>query len=252
MSVSLSFIDLMLCVGALDEPLGELAAAAVAVETHHEAVVVDLLHRAAGPLEVGARARGHDRVAVNRDQRVGRVVGALGIPRRGIFVLALAEPRLDHGLAATNRLVVRVIAVLDLLREQRHDRVRVVGPPRLDVVVQPASDVPWFHPFSFHRSARRSSLPDAVRGSSATNSTRLGTLYPASDAAQYSRSAASSVAAPSRRTTTASTASCHSGSERPTAAASATSGWRRRTSSTSAGSTFSPPETITSPSRSST
>ena len=53
-----------------------------------------------------------------------------------------------------------------------------------------------------------------------------------------------------RKTTTAVTASCHSGSARPTAAASATAGWRSSTSSTSAGSTFSPPVTIMSPSRS--
>ena len=82
--------------------------------------------------------------------------------------------------------------------------------------------------------------------------TRFGTLNGASDAAQWRRSSSASGEAPSRGTTTATTASCHSASGRPTAAASATSGWRRRTSSTSAGITFSPPVTMTSPSRSST
>src|SRR5581483_2216251 len=250
--MSWSLIGETLCVRALDVPLGELAAAAVVPEPHHEAVVEDPLHGPAGAREVGARAGGHRDVAVDRDRRVRGLVGALRIARRGIRVVALAEPRLDHGLPAADRLVVRVVPVLDALGEQGGDPLRVVGPPRLDVVVEPASHVSSFHSLSFQRSARRSSLPEGVRGSSATNSKCFGTLYRASDSAQWSRSAASFLDAPSRRTTTASTASCHSGSARPIAAASATSGWLSRTSSTSAGSTFSPPETITSPSRSST
>ena len=78
--------------------------------------------------------------------------------------------------AAADRLVVGVIAVLDVLAEQGADRVAVVALPRLNVVGQPPVDAGAVD----HRSSRRISLPDAVRGSSAANSTRFGTLYPAS------------------------------------------------------------------------
>src|SRR4051794_1594615 len=251
--MSWSVIDRRLWGRPLHVPLDVLAAAPVGVEPHHAAVVVDLPHRATWALEIGARAGGHRHVPVDRDRLIGGVVGAFRVPRRRALMLTLAQPRLDHGFASGDRLVVRVVPVLDVVGEQRRDPLAIVGLPGLDVVVEPTRNIGSFHlSSSFQRSARRSSLPDAVRGSSATNSKRFGPLYRASDSAQWSRSWSASGAAPSRRTTTASTASCHSGSARPTAAASVTSGWRSRTASTSAGSTFSPPETITSPSRSST
>ena len=132
-------------------------------------------------------------------------------------MLALAEPRLDHGLAAHDRLVVRVIAVLDVLREQRHDRVRVVGLPRLDVVVQPASDVLSFHLLLLFTAVPGEAvcpMPSAA-ARPRTRSAWAPCIRRATPRSGAER--ASSVAAPSRRTTTASTASCHSGSARPTA-----------------------------------
>src|SRR5436309_9442804 len=110
--MSLSCMRLMLCVRALHEPLGELAASPLGVEPHHVAVVVDLLDGAAGTLEVGARTGGHGDIALDGDRGIRRVVRALLIPSRSALVLALAEPRLNHRIAAGDRLVVGVVAVL--------------------------------------------------------------------------------------------------------------------------------------------
>ena len=60
----------------LHEPLRELAAAAVGVEAHHEAVVVDPCDRTARPVAVGARAGRHSRVAVDGEGRVAGVEGS--------------------------------------------------------------------------------------------------------------------------------------------------------------------------------
>src|SRR6266540_1215093 len=239
-------------VGTLHEPLGELAAPPLGVESHHVAIVVDLLDRTAWLGVISATPSGHRHVAVDRHGLVGSVVGALLVPGRGAFVLPLAEPRVDDGTSALDGLVIGVVAVRHVVAEERADRLAVVRLPRLDVGGQPAVDAFLVHRSSSQRSARRSSLPDAVRGSSETNSKRFGTLWEASDSVQCRRRSSGLAATPSRSTTNAVTSSCHFASGRPTAAASATSGWRSRTSSTSAGSTFSPPETITSPSLSST
>src|SRR5215204_7599841 len=110
--MSLLFMRLMLCVGALDEPLGELATTSLVVEPHHVAVVVDLLHGPAGTLVVGARSGGHGDVPVDGDRGVRGVVGALRVPGRRSLVFTLPQPRLDHGVAAPDRVVVGVVAVL--------------------------------------------------------------------------------------------------------------------------------------------
>ena len=95
-----------------------------------------------------------------------------------------------------------------------------------------------------HRSSRRRSFPDAVRGSVSVTSTALGTLKRASRPATHSRSSCGSAGA--RSTTLAVTASPHSGSGRPNTPASATAGCASSAASTSAGATFSPPVTIVS------
>src|SRR3954451_18755861 len=121
-----------------------------------------------------------------------------------------------------------------------------------EVGVLVVEDVVGAHGGGGYRSALRISLPEGVRGSAEASSTRLGTLKPASDSAQWRRSSSGLAVEPLVRTTTAVTACCHSGSSRPITAASATSGWRSSTFPPSAGATFSPPLTIMSSIRSST
>src|SRR6188472_2231438 len=144
--MSWSFIGLMLCVRPLDVPLGELATAAVVREPHHEAVLVDDVHRTARVFVVGARADGDGDIALDGDGRVRGVVGALLVAARGVLVLPLAEPRLHHCAATGDGLVVRVVAVLDVLGEERRDPVAVVRLPGLYVLVEPAGDVCSVHP----------------------------------------------------------------------------------------------------------
>src|SRR5918999_781884 len=153
--------------GPLHVPLGELAASTLAVEAHHEAVVVDLVDRAARFSAVGTRTDRHGYVAIDGDGPIGGVVGARLVPRRGVLVLSLAEPRFDDGIAAANGLVVGLVAVLAVLAEQGRDPVPLIGQPCLDVIVEPALDL-----LVRHRRARRRTLPDAVRGTSETNSNR--------------------------------------------------------------------------------
>ena len=98
------------------------------------------------------------------------------------------------------------------------------------------------------RSARRT-LPESVRGSASTSSNALGTLKPASRSTQCARSRAGFRPEPGRATTSAVTASPHSGCGREKTADSTTSGCSASTPSTSDGATFSPPVMITSPLR---
>src|SRR6266545_7738312 len=100
-----------LCVGTLHEPLGELAAAPLGVESHHVAIVVDLLDRTAWLGVIRAASSGHRHVAGDRHGLVGSVVGPLLVPGRRAFVLALAAPRVDDGTSALAGLVIGVIAV---------------------------------------------------------------------------------------------------------------------------------------------
>src|SRR4051794_33808569 len=129
--MSLSCMRLMLCVRPLYEPLGELTAPPLGVEPHHVAIVVDLVDGAAGTLEVGARTGGHGDIAVDDNRGIRRVVRALVIASRSLLVLALPQPRLDHRIAAGDRIVVGVVAVLDVLGEERRDPLAVIGLPGL-------------------------------------------------------------------------------------------------------------------------
>src|SRR5215216_5679800 len=130
---------------ALHEPLGELAAAPAAVEPHDVAVVVDLLDRPSGTLVIRARSGGDGHVAIDGNGGVGGVEGALGIPRRGSLVLSLAEPRFDNRVAAEDRVVVRVVAVFDVVGEECGDAIAVIRLPRLDVLIEPAGDIRSVH-----------------------------------------------------------------------------------------------------------
>src|SRR5689334_14768055 len=94
------------------------------------------------------------------------------------------------------------------------------------------------------RSARLSSLPLGVRGSTAAKSTDLGSLKPASRSRAYAISSSSLGPDPAAGTTIALTASPHFWSGTPITATSPTPGCVISTFSTSAGETFSPPETI--------
>src|SRR5919106_6748431 len=126
---------------ALDEPLGELAATSLGIEADHEAVVVDVGDRAAGLGAVGAGADCDRDLTVGGDGAVVGVVGAGLVGRRGVGMVALPEPGLDHRIAAADRSVVGVVAVLDLLGEKGADRLAVVRLPRLDVGLEPLVDV---------------------------------------------------------------------------------------------------------------
>src|SRR6266480_3881307 len=118
---------------ALHVPLGELAAAALAVEADHPAVVVDRGDRAAGTLGVGARADGDRHVAVDGDGPVGAGIGSGLVARRGARVLAVAEPGGDDRVATGDRVVVGVVPIGDVLAEERLDRGAVVGLPGVEV-----------------------------------------------------------------------------------------------------------------------
>jgi pimeloyl-ACP methyl ester carboxylesterase len=103
------------------------------------------------------------------------------------------------------------------------------------------------------RSSARRSLPDAVRGSTATTKNPTGILYGARRARQKDRSSAFvGAGAPGRSTTAATGTAPQVGSGRPTTPASAIAGCSAMVASTSAGTTFSPPEISRSSRRSST
>src|SRR5829696_3704044 len=104
--MSLSFMGRTLRCRPLHEPFRELAASTVVVEPQHVAVVVDLLDGATRALVVGAGTSGNGEVILHRDRLVRSVIGALGVSRRGALVLALPEPRFDHGIPPRDRLVV--------------------------------------------------------------------------------------------------------------------------------------------------
>src|SRR5918999_885962 len=106
---------------------------------------------------------------------------------------------------------------------------------------EPSSEPSW--------SSRLSTFPVDVRGSSSTNSTSRGTLYPARFDLTYFFTSSSVRSLPSRVTTTAFRRWPNSSSSTPNTAASATASWPASRSSTSPGKTFSPPETIMSSSR---
>src|SRR3954452_13374301 len=114
----------------LDEQLGELAAAPVAVERQQERVVEDAPPRA---VVVAAHADGHRAVAVDRPCRV------LGGVRVGL--VAVRQPVGDESPATRDRLVPGVVAVLHLLAEQVPDCVGLVRAPGLHIAGQPAVDV---------------------------------------------------------------------------------------------------------------
>src|SRR4051795_795755 len=115
--MSLSLMGQSLCARPLHVPLVVLAAPALGVEPHHDAVVVDPVDRPSGTLEVRARPGGPGEVAVHGNGRIRRVVGALVVAGRGALVIALAKPGLDYRIEPGDGLVVRVVAVLDVLGE---------------------------------------------------------------------------------------------------------------------------------------
>src|SRR5215467_3924707 len=129
----------------LHVPLGEFAAPACRVKTHYEAVVIDLLHRAARPRQVPAAAHGYRDVAVDGDRTVTGVIGALLVPGRGAGVLRLAQPRPDHRITAGYRVVVGVVPVQHVCCEQFSDLIAVVTFPGLDVRPKPAVDLRSIH-----------------------------------------------------------------------------------------------------------
>src|SRR5215211_3741006 len=135
----------ILGIGPFDEPLGELRAAALAVETHHEAVVVDLLDRAARLGEVGAAAGGDRSVAVDGGRHIRGLVGALRVAAGGALGLVLAQPAADYRLPALEAVVVWVIAVADVLAEQAANLFRVVALPGGDVGLEPPIHVSAVH-----------------------------------------------------------------------------------------------------------
>jgi oligopeptide transport system ATP-binding protein len=67
----------------LHVPLGELPAPALGVERHHEAVVVDLFHRAARSGQIGTASGRHRDVSIHGDGPVRSVIGARLVPARG-------------------------------------------------------------------------------------------------------------------------------------------------------------------------
>src|SRR5919198_642815 len=81
--------------------------------------------------------RRHRHVPIDRNRRIARLVGARLVPLGGALVLALSQPRLDHGIPADHRSVVGMEAVLYVFAEQGADLSRVVGLPRLDVGIEP-------------------------------------------------------------------------------------------------------------------
>src|SRR5918996_1605948 len=109
----------------LHEPLGELNAASVRVESHHEAVVVDALDLPSGLVAIGAAAGCDGDVTVDCHGRVRGLVGARLVSLPGL-VLPFAQPRVDYGHASSHRLVVWVIADLGILCEQVADLLAVI------------------------------------------------------------------------------------------------------------------------------
>src|SRR5262245_9692464 len=123
--------------------------------------------------------------------------------------------------------------------KQRHsNRERRENPPALP---SPPCEPDLPHPYPpcrpSSRSARRSTLPTIVFGSSVRNSIFAGTLYGARCSRQNARSSGSVAFWPSRRTTHALTASIRSGSGTPATPTSRTAGCVASTSSTSRGQT---------------
>ena len=88
-------------------------------------------------------------------------------------------------------------------------------------------------------------MPLGARGTSSTNTTRFGALYPASCALTPAMIDGSSSTAPISVDTTALTAWPKRSSSTPTTRQSITPGTRLTASSTSSGKIFSPPELIT-------
>jgi len=132
-------------------PLGELPAPVCGVKPHHEAVVIDLLHRAARPGQIDAASGRHRDVSIDGDGPVLGVVGALLVPGRGAGVLSLTQPRPHHRRAADHRVVMRVVTVLHVFCEQLADLIVVVALPGLDVRLQPAVDSRLVHVFHLLR-----------------------------------------------------------------------------------------------------
>src|SRR3712207_7012799 len=66
-------------------------------------------------------------------------------PRSTLFPYTTLFRSADDRVAPPDRLVCRVVAVLGVVAEQLADRRGVVGPPGLDVAVQPALDVGSVH-----------------------------------------------------------------------------------------------------------
>jgi hypothetical protein len=113
--------------------VGELPAAAFGVEPAEKGVVMLALDRRSVSAEVPRHADGHSAVSVDRPRTV------LGRPGPGF--VPVREPVGDECGAPLDRvagLVPWVISVLDVLAEERPDRVLVVGAPGLEVAIEPA------------------------------------------------------------------------------------------------------------------
>jgi hypothetical protein len=108
----------------LHVPLDVVAAAAVVVEAQLPQVREP-------PADAVARlALGDHAVAGDEVDLVAR------LPRAGL--VAIAEPAADDRVPPAQRLaVVRVVRVRRVLAEEIRDRARVIGPPRLDVAIEP-------------------------------------------------------------------------------------------------------------------
>lgn len=106
--------------------LGEFAALAISIETHHKAVVIDANDRTVGSLAIRGGAGRNNDVTVDGDRFVLRRVRAGRIASRGSVRAALAQPRCDDRFPASDRLVRGVISVGDVRAEERCYVLRVV------------------------------------------------------------------------------------------------------------------------------
>jgi hypothetical protein len=97
--------------------LGELAAASFAVEADGEAVLVGADDGLARQFAVPRCAGGHNGVTVDRDRRVLGLVDARCVAGGGVTRRNLSEPGRDD-VPTDDRLVLRVVAVRDVLTEQ--------------------------------------------------------------------------------------------------------------------------------------
>jgi hypothetical protein len=98
--------------------LGELAAAPFAVEAHDEAILVPADDGPARPFAVPRCAGGHNGVTIDPDRRVPGLVGARCVAGGGVTRRNLCQPGCDDGVPADDRLVIRVVALRNVLTEQ--------------------------------------------------------------------------------------------------------------------------------------